>query len=50
MVSYTHGDADIAATVEAVDGALAVYRRALEDGVEHHLHGRPSKLVYRAYN
>ena len=25
-------------------------RRALEDGVEHHLHGRPSKLVYRAYN
>jgi hypothetical protein len=30
--------------------ALAVYRRALDDGVERYLLGRPSQTVYRAYN
>lgn len=50
VVSYAHGDDDIDRTAEAIDGALAVYRRALEDGVEHHLIGRPSQTVYRRYN
>jgi glutamate-1-semialdehyde 2,1-aminomutase len=50
VVSYSHSDEDIDRTVEAVDGALRIYRRALEDGVEHHLVGRPSQMVYRRFN
>jgi glutamate-1-semialdehyde 2,1-aminomutase len=50
VVSYSHTAADVDATVEAVDGALAVYARALAEGVGHHLVGRPSELVYRRYN
>ena len=47
VVSYSHGDDDIDLTVEAIDGALAVYRQALDDGVERYLVGRPSQIVYR---
>ena len=49
VVGYTHTNADIDRTVEAIDGALGVYARALEDGVERHLVGRPSKIVFRRY-
>ena len=50
VVSYSHADDDIDRTVEAIDGALAVYARALSDGVERHLVGPPSQTVYRRYN
>jgi glutamate-1-semialdehyde 2,1-aminomutase len=50
IVSYSHSDADIDFTIEAVAGALDVYRRALEEGVERYLVGRPLKPVYRRYN
>jgi glutamate-1-semialdehyde 2,1-aminomutase len=50
VVSYCHGPGDIAVAVDAVDGALAVYRKALEDGVGAYLHGRPSQVVYRRFN
>ena len=50
IVSYAHSDADIDRTVEAVDGALATYSRALEDGVEKHLVGKSVKPVWRTYN
>ena len=50
VVSYTHKDEDIERTIEAVDGAMAVYARALADGVERHLVGRPSDTVYRRFN
>lgn len=50
VVSYSHTDADIDATIEAIDGALDVYARALEDGAERHLVGRPSQIVYRRFN
>ena len=49
-VSYAHSDEDVERTVDAVDGALAIYKRALADGVEHHLVGRPSQVVQRRYN
>jgi glutamate-1-semialdehyde 2,1-aminomutase len=49
-VSYSHSEADIDATIEAFDGALAVYRSALTDGVERYLVGRPVKPVFRVYN
>jgi glutamate-1-semialdehyde 2,1-aminomutase len=49
VVSYSHTDADIDRTVEAVDGALAVYAKALSDGVEGYLVGRAVKPVFRPY-
>ena len=50
VVSYSHRDEDIDHTIDAFDGALHVYRKALEDGVDEHLVGRPSRVVYRRYN
>lgn len=50
VVSYTHTDEDIDRTIEALDGALAVYRQALEQGVDGYLVGRPALPLYRRYN
>jgi len=50
VVSFSHSDAEIDRTIEAVDHALAVYARALQDGVQNHLLGRPVKPVNRKYN
>jgi glutamate-1-semialdehyde 2,1-aminomutase len=50
VVSYSHTDADIDRTAEAVHGALRVYRKAIEEGVEQYLEGRPVKPVYRKFN
>lgn len=50
VVSYSHSDEDIDRTVAAIDGALGVYKRALDDGVEQYLVGRPSQIVYRRFN
>ncbi|MGH8719123.1 MAG: glutamate-1-semialdehyde 2,1-aminomutase [Burkholderiales bacterium] len=50
VVSYAHSDADIDRTVEAIAEALAVYRRALDEGIGKYLAGRPVKPVFRTYN
>jgi glutamate-1-semialdehyde 2,1-aminomutase len=50
IVSYSHTDEDLAKTVAAIDGAAAVYKQALDNGVENYLVGTPSKMVYRQYN
>jgi glutamate-1-semialdehyde 2,1-aminomutase len=50
VVSFSHSDADIDRTAEAVHGALRVYRKALDEGVEKYLEGRPIKPVYRKIN
>jgi glutamate-1-semialdehyde 2,1-aminomutase len=50
VVSYSHSDADIDRTIEAISDALKVYRRALEDGIEKYLVGRPVKPVFRKFN
>lgn len=49
VVSYSHTEQDIDVTVAAVAEALRVYRRALEDGPEKYLEGRPVKPVFRPY-
>jgi glutamate-1-semialdehyde 2,1-aminomutase len=49
VVGAAHTEADIRYTVEAVRGACDVYRKALEDGVEQHLVGRPVRPVFRSY-
>jgi glutamate-1-semialdehyde 2,1-aminomutase len=50
VVSFSHTDADIDRTADAVHDALGVYRKALEDGVNTYLTGRPVKPVNRKYN
>ena len=49
-VSAAHGDEELAATLDAAAGALAVYRKALEDGIEHHLQGPVIRPVFRKHN
>ena len=46
VVSYSHSDEDIDRTIDAVSAALAVYARALEEGIDKHLVGRPSRTVF----
>ena len=50
VVSYSHTEADIDRTVEAFHGALAVYRKALDEGLDRYLEGRPIKPVMRRLN
>jgi hypothetical protein len=38
--------ADISRTIEAIGDALVVYRKALEDGIDKYLAGRPVKPVF----
>jgi glutamate-1-semialdehyde 2,1-aminomutase len=49
VVNHAHGDAEVDRTIEAIGEALVVYRRALEDGVERHLVGRPVQPVFRKF-
>ena len=49
VVSYSHSDADIDHTLDVIHAALTVYRRALEDGVDKYLHGRPVLPVFRRF-
>jgi glutamate-1-semialdehyde 2,1-aminomutase len=50
VVNYSHDDATIDATIEAVAESLFVYRRGLEDGWEAHVTGPSVKPVYRRFN
>ena len=50
VISYSHQDEDIQATVAAFDAALAVYRQALDEGFEKFLVGRTTQVVYRNHN
>jgi glutamate-1-semialdehyde 2,1-aminomutase len=46
VVSYSHSDEDIDRTIDAIDGAMSVYARALEEGVDKVLVGPPSRTVF----
>ena len=50
VVSYSHTDSDINRTLDAINESLFVYRRALDEGVEKYLVGRPVKPAIRSYN
>lgn len=50
VVSFSHRDADIYRTAEAVHEALVVYRKALDEGLGKYLQGRPVKPVDRKFN
>jgi glutamate-1-semialdehyde 2,1-aminomutase len=49
VVSYSHNDEDIQKTLDAIAAAAQVYARALDEGVEKYLKGRPVKPVMRPY-
>ena len=46
VTSYSHSDDDIDKSIDAIDGALGVYARALSDGPEAHLVGPASRPVF----
>jgi glutamate-1-semialdehyde 2,1-aminomutase len=50
VICYSHQDQDIRETVEAFDKALAVYRKALDEGFAKYLMGPPTQMVYRSHN
>jgi glutamate-1-semialdehyde 2,1-aminomutase len=50
VVSYSHSDGDIDRTLDAFNEALYVYRKALDEGCEKYLVGRPVKPAVRKYN
>lgn len=50
VVSFSHGDAEIDSTIDAIAEALEIYRKALDEGVEKYLVGRPVKPVFRQFN
>lgn len=50
IVSYSHSDDDINHTVEMMAEAMVVYKKALEEGVDKYLVGRPVAPVFRKYN
>jgi glutamate-1-semialdehyde 2,1-aminomutase len=49
VVSYSHTDADIDRTLDVINDALRVYRRALEEGVDHFLRGSPVLPAFRRF-
>ncbi len=49
-MSYAHQDAEINFTLNAADKALAVYKKALEEGTGKFLKGKSIKPVFRKYN
>jgi len=50
VVSFSHSDADLERTAEAVFEAHKVYRDALDNGIDKYLEGRSVKCVFRRYN
>lgn len=49
VISYSHNDQIIEETAEKVFEALIIYKKALENGVEKYLKGRPVKPAIRKY-
>jgi glutamate-1-semialdehyde 2,1-aminomutase len=49
VVNYSHSEADIDRTIEAFEGAFAVYRSALDEGIVKYLRGRPVKPAIRPF-
>jgi glutamate-1-semialdehyde 2,1-aminomutase len=49
-VSHSHGDTELALTLDAADKALAVLKQALDSKVEDFLLGPAIKPVFRSHN
>ena len=47
VVNFSHRDEEVRRTVEGIGAALEVYKKALAEGVERYLVGRPVQPVFR---
>ncbi len=50
VISYAHTDEDVQRTVGGIGAALKVYSKALDQGIDKYLEGRPVKSVFRKFN
>ena len=50
VLSFSHRDEDIDQTLEIVNEALVVYRKALDEGIGMYLRGRAVQPVFRKFN
>jgi glutamate-1-semialdehyde 2,1-aminomutase len=50
VVSFSHTNEDIDRTAEAIHESLYIYRKALDEGIDKYLAGRPVRPVYRKFN
>lgn len=50
VMSFSHTDRDIDRTIEGIGESLWVYKKALGEGIEKYLIGRPVKPVFRQFN
>lgn len=50
VLNYSHAESDLLITKEVWHDALRTYKKALRDGVDKYLVGRPTNIVYRRYN
>jgi glutamate-1-semialdehyde 2,1-aminomutase len=50
IISYSHTDADVDFTIAAVHESLAIYKKALDEGIEKYLVGPAVKPVFRQFN
>jgi len=48
--SLAHGDTELDITLKAADQALAIYRKALSEGIDKYLEGPAVKPVFRRFN
>ena len=49
-ISQSHGAGELQLTLDALDGALAVYAQALDGGIENFLQGPAIRPVFRTHN
>lgn len=49
-ISYAHQEAELKITLDALKNSLAIYKKALEEGVEKYLKSAVIKPVFRKYN
>ncbi len=50
IVSYSHSDMEIEETINKIHEALVVYKKALNEGIEKYLEGKPVQPVFRKFN
>ncbi|MEO1626868.1 MAG: glutamate-1-semialdehyde 2,1-aminomutase [Bacteroidota bacterium] len=50
VLSFSHSDADIDQTLDIINDAAHIYRKALDEGVDKHLEGKSVAPVYRKLN
>jgi glutamate-1-semialdehyde 2,1-aminomutase len=50
IINYSHKDEDIDQTLDIINDALVIYRKALDEGIEKYLEGRSVQPVYRKKN